>query len=464
MSDLLAKVPPGGRADEIHAAEAVLGSALIDAGVLDELLLRLMPDDFYMPGHASMWQAMSEMHRDGLAVDAVTLFGWMSAKGAPAGIASEISRLTDKVPTSANAAYYADTVQRTADLRRLVQAAADVQRWAFNAAPRTTPGEVQKEADRLVRAVLPDRAPAGADLGAFAAAVVDRASRGEQPIVWATGFRDLDERLGGGVRPGQMTLIAARPSMGKTAFMTRAARNIAWSGVGVSFFSLEMDGESVAQNMLAAEVGLPGRTIGAGALTSDEWNRVRTAVDYFRRASIRIYEGRRWRWGDLVASLRHDVRQRKARVVVIDYLQLIDPDEQGRSRAEEVGEISRELKLLALDLGISVIAAAQLSREVEKRRDKWPIMSDLRESGNLEQDADNILLLHRPEVYEPEKQDLRGLAHINVVKQRNGPPGVVDLRWEGACMRFSDVPSPEEPWQRAARERAAGGGVEGEDA
>lgn len=454
----------------MEAAAAAIGSALIDPGVMDELALRLSPGDFYVPKHALIWTALLEMHRAGKPIDVVLLNEELARRGVleRVGGSAGLAELTEKVPTSANAAYYADTVQRTADLNRLIQAAAAVQDWARSAPPRTTPGEVQAQADRLVRSVLPDRAPSGVPLGRFASDVIDKADRGEQPVVWTTGFADLDERLGGGLRPGLLTLVAARPSMGKTALLTRIARNVAWHAVGVSLFSLEVSGASVATNMLAAETRLPGRAIAAGAISDDEREAVRRARDNFARVPITVHEGRRWRFGELVAAIRHDVRRLGTKVVAIDYLQLIDPDAEGRSRAEEVGAVSRELKLLALDLGVSVVAAAQLSREIEKRKDKWPQMADLRESGSLEQDADNILLLHRPGYYEPTKDDLRGLAHVDVVKQRDGPPGVVDLEWVAECMRFQDQPrrdreSAAARLMREARERQAVGAAAGSD-
>lgn len=461
---MVGRVPPGGRPQDIEAARAVLGSVLVDPACIDALVLRLSPEDFYSARHAALWAALRDMHREGRPIDLVLANEWLAGRGAleAVGGTAALVELSECVPSSANVDYYASTVQRTADFRRLIRASAEVQAWAFDAPPNTTPGDVQREADRIVRSVLPDRAPSGAPLGAFAGAVVERAVRGEQPVVWPTGFRDLDERLGGGVRPGQMNLIAARPGMGKTAFLTRAARQVAGAGIGVSLFSLEMHGEELAGNMLGAEAGVSPRRVQAGALTGEEWRRVHAARVAFGALPLTVHEGRRMRLGDLVAAIRHDAR-RGARVVAVDYLQLVEPDERGRSRAEEVAEISRELKLLALDLGVALLAAAQLSREIEKRREKWPTMSDLRESGALEQDADNILLLHRPEVYEPEKEDLRGLAHVDVAKQRNGPPGVVDLRWEAACMRFEDVERLE-PWQRAARERQAQAAAAGGDA
>jgi len=457
---LLKNLPPGGRPQDVDAAKAVLGAALLKPAVFDELRLRISAEDFYSAFHQTVWRAMDEMHRDGRTVDVLTLRTWLIAKGLE-DPTEALTECVDKAWLATNAAAYADTVQQTADLRRLIEAAAGVMRWAYGADPSVTPADVQREADRIVRAVLPDRAVSGAPVGSFAEHVVARAESGERPVTWATGFRDLDERLGGGLTPGTMTLLAARPSMGKTALLTRICRNTAWEATPVSLFSLEVKGESVTRNMLSAEVGLHHRAIMAGALTEQEWGRVRRARDDFRALPLQIHEGQRWRFGDLVAAIRHDVRRLGSRVVAIDYVQLIEPDERGRSRAEDVADISRELKLLALDLGVAMLAAAQLSREVEKRRDKWPTMADLRESGALEQDADVVMLLHRPEYYEPEKDDLKGLAHVDVVKQRDGPPGVVDLRWDGSCMKFTDVPEPEPAWKRAAREareaQAAGG-------
>ena len=468
---MLKNMPPGSRPAEIEAAESLIGATLIDPACLDEVALRVGVEDFYRPMDRVVWGAILALHKAGSPIDVVMLHQELNAQGALelAGGRARLAELTEKVPTSASAGYYADTVLRGAHLRQLIRAAAEAMRFAYEATPAMRADDVQAHVERLVRAEAPDRVVSGAPIGDLAAEVVARARRGEVPVSWSTGFRDLDEQLAGGVRPSLLTLIAARPSMGKTAMATRIARNVAWQQIGVSFFSLEVPRAQLVANMIGAEVRLAPRIVGLGALSEAEWSRVEVAaLDHFQKLPMRVHDGK-WTMRALAAAIRHDVRRHGTKVALIDYLQLVTPDEKGRSRAEEVGEISRELKLLAVDLGVSIVALAQLSREIEKRKDKWPNMSDLRESGNLEQDADNILLLHRPEYYEPAKEDLRGLAHVDVAKQRDGPRGVVDLSWSGESMRFDDMPKrePESAWQRQAREareRAAVGAAESEDA
>lgn len=456
MSDtdpLLKNLPPHSK----EAERAVLGAVLVDApSCLDDLVLGgLGAEDFYSAQHQAVWRSVTEMHRSDLPIDVTLLNDWLTVKGTleAVGGTAALADLTEAVPNAANANYYADIVRRKSDLRRLITATALVQRWAYSAsagAVEVRPADVQRKADEIVRSVLPDRTPVASFVGEVVGEVIERALRGEVPVVWPTGFRDVDERLGGGVGPGTLTLIAARPSVGKTAFASRVAVNMARAGIGVTFFSLEVPKAQFAQNVLSAEVGLPGRTIAANAITQREWDDVNRAREFFRGLPLQIRDGR-WSLGDLLTAARYDVRKRGVSVVLVDYLQLVDVDEAGRSREEEVSETSREFKVLAMESGIAMVALAQLSRKVEDRKDKWPSKSDLRGSGSLEQDADNILLLHRPEVYEPGKEGLRGVAHVIFEKQRNGPPGMEGLHFDGPTMRFEDV-RREEPWERRARE------------
>lgn len=461
MTDLLRNIPPGGREADRVAERAVLGAAIVDPDAMDELVGLVAPDAFYDHRHRAIWQAMTAMHRAGRPVDVALLHDELAGAGTleVVGGAVMLAELSGVMATSANGPYYAGLVNRAADKRRLITAAMAAIRWAHEADPNVTVGEFGARVDELVRAAIPDRHGGGQHIGAFVADVVARAERGEKPVEFGTGFEDLDAMLGGGgIRPGKFVLLAARPSMGKTALLTRMMRHVAWPGVGVSIFSLEVGGHSVAANMLAAETRIPRACIEAWALAEPERQAVHAAADAFLRRPIRIHEGRRFKLGELLAAVRYDIRKHHSRVVAIDYVQLIDPDEAGRSRAEEVAEISRELKLLANDCGVCVVAAAQLSREVEKRREKWPLISDLKESGALEQDADVILLLHRPEYYAPEKDDVKGVAHVDVAKNRDGPTGVVDLRFAKDCVRFDPRlehgTREEVPDWRAALERA----------
>lgn len=456
---LLKNVPPGGRPGEDEAERATLGAALIDPGVLDELAW-LRPEDFYRPVHALLWRAILELRRAGRPPDVVLLHEHLAARGVleQVGGAGALTALTEVVPTSANAAYYASIVQRLADLRRVIKAAAELTQWAFEARADVTPSEIERRVGEITRAGSAGRAPAGEHLGALAGAVLERYLRQEVPVVFRTGFPELDDRLGGGVRPGKLTLLAARPSMGKTALLTRMARLVAGEEVPVSLFSLEVDRLSVTTNMLAAETRVSASRIAAGRMTPEEGQRFLAAVETFERLPMQVHEGRRWCLSDLACAVRQDVRRWGTRVVFVDYVQLIEPDAEGRTRAEEVSQISRELKLLALELDVALVAAAQLVRDVEKRRDKWPMLSDLKESGGLEQDADVVMLLHRPEYYDP-KEDNKGLALVDVAKQRDGPTGPVDLTFHAECIRFESVERLE-PWQRAARERAAAAGAE----
>ncbi len=418
------------------AERALLGSVFLDASVVARERDTVTVQDFYLSRHAAVWQTMLELNERGSAVDYVTVLEALDAAGrlATAGGAFVVGELVMAVPTPINASDYARMIARAAAMRRLISAGGRIASLGMK--NELEPEAAVAEAERLLAGVV------GAGLGtdfvsqrdalvAYQEELIARSSgTRESDYLVPTGLRDLDKVLGGGLGKGDLIVLAARPSMGKSGLGLTICTNAALArGAGIAVFSLEMSTSSLVGRMLSHASGVPLGLINTGRWEGDERER-RIGAALGRLADRRIY------WNDeadmTVERMRGALRRQRERdpvdLVMIDHAQLLHQDRRSENRVQEMTAITRQLKAVAKELDVAVLLISQLSRAVEQRPNKRPILADLRESGSLEQDADVVLLLYREEYYRPDTERT-GIADVTVAKHRNGPTGVVSLSW-----------------------------------
>ncbi|SFI69510.1 replicative DNA helicase [Thermoflavimicrobium dichotomicum] len=427
MSDLFAdRLPP----HNIEAEQAVLGAILIEPSVLLTVNERLRAEDFYRQSHQKLFQAINDLAQKGEPVDLVTLTAelqdrkWLEEVG---GVAY-LTELAGIVPTAANVEYYAQIVEEKAILRRLIRTATQI------AASGYTGGEdvadVIDEAERKILEISQRRMRGGfIPIGNVLMESFEQiesmynSQKGLKGI--PSGFVDLD-RMTSGFQKSDLIIIAARPSMGKTAFALNVAQNVALrSGQTVAIFNLEMSAQQLVMRMLAAEANIDAQAFRTGNLKEEDWEKLTMAIGTLSEAPIFIDDTPGVTVFDIRSKLRRLQAEHGLGLVLIDYLQLIT-GRGGDSRQQEISEISRSLKLMAREFDVPVIALSQLSRAVEQRQDKRPMLSDLRESGSIEQDADIVAFLYRDDYYN-EDSEKKNIAEVIIGKQRNGPVGKVEL-------------------------------------
>lgn len=438
----LQKLPP----QSIEAEESILSAILLDNSTLLDVLEILTPEDFYRTAHQKIFAAISELFAKAEPVDLVTLANILRDKNQleELGGAASLARLVDTVPSAINVTHYARIVRDKASLRKLIAKASEITQQCFQDA-----GDLDRVLDFAEGAVFEISEnkhqaafhPISKIIESNIDALEER--QGQRALVTGvpTGFTKLDH-MTSGLQGSDMVILAARPSMGKTALALNIARNAAIDGnIPVAVFSLEMSKESLSERMLCAEARVDSNRLRGGFLNPDDWHRITEAASVLSEAPIFIDDS-----ADISAtSIRTKSRRLKMDkdhglgLIIIDYLQLM----RGRSNSErrdlEISEISRSLKLLAKELNVPVLALSQLNRKLEERSDKRPQLSDLRESGALEQDADVVAFIYRDEVYNrDENNPNRGTAEIIVAKQRNGPTGIVPLTFLGAYTRFEN--------------------------
>jgi replicative DNA helicase len=428
----------------LEAEVAVLGSLLIDRDAIIKIAPFLKPIDFYTEAHSVIYEAMVDLYNRREPGDFVTLdaelrrLGKSDFIGGPAYLTS----LAAAVPTSVHIEYYARIVERTAVLRRLISTGGQIASLGYREDEDVE--QVLDEAEQLLfgvtqRQTLQDFVVIKQVLENFFDRIDElHQSRGEIVGV-PTGFVDLDQ-LTGGLQPSDLIIVAARPSVGKSSFCFGIAYNAAVrAGKKIGIFSLEMSREQLAQRMLAMETGIDTHRLRLGLVNDDEWHLISSAFGTLAQAPIYIDDTP----GLSVSELRSRARRLHAQagcdLLIVDYLQLMQGRRGGSdNRVQEVSEITRGLKLLARELNVPVIACAQLSRAVESRQSHIPMLSDLRESGSIEQDADIVMFIYREELYEPDTEK-KGIAEIHVAKHRNGPTDVVRLLFQKETTRFVDL-------------------------
>jgi replicative DNA helicase len=434
------RVPP----QSLDAEQCVLGGILLDNAGLDRVVELLNADDFYREAHRKLFRAMLTLADRHEPVDLVTLSEALRARGELTDVGGNayLAELADRVPTAANIVSYAKIVRDRSVLRALISVATDVAARGYEASD-----DVDQMLDRAEEAIfrIRDRKTSGHFVrldGVLTEAfkTIERLYEQKTPVTGVTtGFAELD-RLTAGLQRSDLIIVAGRPSMGKTAFCLNMAENAALrSDVGVAIFSLEMSKEQLALRMLCSEARVDLSRVRTGHLTDREFPRLAMAAGRLGEAPVYIDDTPAISVLELRAKARRLKRdpQAKLGLIIVDYLQLMRAD--GRdSREQEISEISRSLKALAKELDVPVVALSQLNRQVESRNPPRPKLSDLRESGAIEQDADVIAFIYRDEVYNPDDPDKHGLAEVIVAKQRNGPIGNVELTFLSAFTRFEN--------------------------
>jgi replicative DNA helicase len=445
------KVPP----HSLEAEQSVLGGLLLDNSAADKIGDILAGEDFYNDAHRSVFAAIMNLIADNKPADVVTVaeaLGSLKKLDYVGGMAY-LGALVENVPTAANIRRYAEIVRERSILRRLAAAGGEIADTAYNPLGRSV-REILDQAETRVFEIAEHGARGQQgfqELRPLLTQVVERiellfARENPSDVTGVpTGFTDLD-RLTSGLQEGDLVVIAGRPSMGKTALALNIAEHIALSAkvkLPVALFSMEMGATQLAMRLIGSVGRLDQHKIRTGQLSPDDWERLSDALGRLSDAAIHIDETAALNALELRARARRLARQYggKLGTIVVDYLQLMQAVAQGENRATEISEISRSLKALAKELKVPVIALSQLNRSLEQRPNKRPIMSDLRESGAIEQDSDLILFIYRDEVYNEDTQD-KGVAEIIVGKQRNGPIGTVKLAFLGQYTRFENLAQP----------------------
>ncbi len=434
----------------VEAEQAVLGGLLLDPVAWDQVADVVRSEDFYRPDHQLIFGGIAAVAGEGKPCDAVTVAGYLERTGEleKAGGLAYLSAIARDTPTAANVRAYAQIVRERSLLRQLIQAGTQIAAGVYNNDGQSA-RELVDQAEQRVFAIAEggfrgrDGAQAVRDL---LPAVIDQIdewhTNPDKLRGLPTGFTDFD-KITGGLRGGDLVIIAGRPSMGKTTLAVNMAEYAAvhpGTRASVVLFSMEMPSEQVITRMLASVGGVPLASLRSGRISDEDWVRITGATSQLSEAKIFVDETPALNPTELRARARRVKREHGLDLVVVDYLQLMQVPGTVENRATEIAEISRGLKALAKELSVPVIALSQLNRGVEQREHKRPVMSDLRESGAIEQDADIILLIYREEVYD-RNTTKKGIAEIDLVKHRNGEIGTFLLTFQGQFTRFANYAS-----------------------
>lgn len=432
------RVPP----QNLDAERGVLGSILLLNEAIDEVGETLRPDHFYSDANQKIFAAIQALYEEGIrGIDAITLAEELIRRNQfeEIGGASYLAEILEAVPHAAHVRYYANIVREKWMLRTLIFTCTEILGDSY--AHSEDVEELLQSAEKRIFGILEEQSGGGKiAIGDILMETFNRLDERMQKsgdvTGVTTGFTDLDRQTTG-FQPTELIILAARPSMGKTAFVCNVAEAIARkSGKGVLLFSLEQSNLELAERFLAITARINGHDLRAGNLSDQQRDLLYQASDELSRLPLYIDDKPGRTMAQVAALARRLHRKTPLGVIIIDYLQLIEPDEKGAPREQQIAQISRRLKFLAKELKVPVIALAQLNRGVELREDKRPRLADLRESGAIEQDADMVMFLHRPDAYDPE--DRPGEAEIIVAKHRSGPTGIIKLTWRREYMRFEN--------------------------
>ena len=427
----------------LEAEQSVIGSMIMDRDAILTASEMLVKDDFYHQQYGILFETITELFNGGDAVDIVTLQNRLREKNVPPEISSleYVGDLVNAVPTSANVKYYARIVQEKAVMRRLIKINEEIADTCYLGSESLDVilEDTEKKIFNLLQSrVSGDYVPIK-DVVLNALEKIEQASRTQGTVTGIpTGFMDLDYKLSG-LQPSDLILVAARPSMGKTAFVLNIAQYVAFhENMATAIFSLEMSKEQLVNRLFSLESRVDAQLLRSGNLSDVDWEKLIEGAGTIGKSHLIIDDTP----GISVTELRSKCRKYKLehdlKLIIIDYLQLMSGSGRGDSRQQEISDISRALKQVARELNVPVIALSQLSRQVEQRPDHRPMLSDLRESGAIEQDADVVMFIYRDDYYNKDS-DNKGIAEIIIAKQRNGPIGTVNLVWLPQYTKFANL-------------------------
>lgn len=436
---LIKKIPP----HSVEAEQSVIGSMIMDKDAITMASEIIRSSDFYDQQHGILFDTMLELYNEGKPVDLITLQDRLKEKDVPPQICSLefIRDLVSSVPTSANVRYYAEIVREKAVLRRLIKAAEETANDCY--LDKENLDVILEKAEKQIFDIVQNRGSKDfTDIKEIVLRSIDSieaASKNHGSVTGiATGFYDLDYKTAG-LQPSDLILIAARPSMGKTAFALNIAEYVALrSNITTAIFSLEMSQDQLVKRLLAMNARVDSQSIRTGNLSADEWASLMESARIIGNSNLIIDDTSSISVSELRSKCRKLKLEKNLGLVIIDYLQLMTTNKRAESRQHEISEISRGLKSLAREINVPIIALSQLSRAVESRPDKRPMLSDLRESGAIEQDADVVMFIYRDEYYNPNTQE-PGVSEIIIGKQRNGPTGTVKLAYQGHLTKFANL-------------------------
>ena len=431
------RLPP----QNLDAERGVLGSILLLNEAIDDVGEVLIPDHFYSDAHQKIYSAIRDLYENNIrGIDAVTLAEELMRRNEfeEMGGAAYLAEILEAVPHAAHVRYYSNIVREKWMQRTLIYACTEILAESYEIS--TDVEDLLQSAERKIFSIVEQQEGSAniaiGDILMDAFHRIDERMNNEGDVSGTTtGFTDLDAQTTG-FQPTELVILAARPSMGKTALVCNVAEAVARDGKGVLFFSLEQSNLELAERFLCITAKVNGHDLRAGNLTGEQRDKLMVASDELSRLPLFIDDKPGRTMGQIAALARRLHRKNPLGIIIIDYLQLVEPEDKGSPREQQIAGISRRLKFLAKELRVPVVALAQLNRGVELREDKRPRLADLRESGAIEQDADMVMFLHRPDAYDPE--DRPGEAEIVVAKHRSGPTGIVRLTWRKEFMRFDD--------------------------
>lgn len=429
---------------DLNAEQSVLGAMLLSKDAVADVIESLQEGDFYKPAHATIYGAILDIFGKGEPADAITVANYLTKSGVLSNVggAAYLHTLVASVPTAANASYYGRIVSERAILRRLVDAGTRIAQMGYSG-----DAEVDALVDRAqaevyevtTRRTSEDYAQLS-DIMPGALEEIEAIEKGGNAVGVPTGFKELDD-LTHGLHPGQLIIVAARPAVGKSTLALDFARAASVKNGQTSvIFSLEMSRNEIVMRLLSAEASVGLGSMRGGTMGEAEWERMAKKMGQVNSAPLFIDDSPNMTMMEIRAKARRLKQRYDLKLLVLDYMQLMSSGRKVESRQVEVSEFSRSLKLLAKELQIPVVALSQLNRGPEQRQDKRPMLSDLRESGSLEQDADMVILLHREDMYDKEGPR-SGEADFIVAKHRNGPTGTVTVAFQGHYSRFVDMAS-----------------------
>lgn len=455
---MAAKIPP----QNLEAEQSILGSLMLEREAWDQIGDILDSSNFYKPSHQKIFSIIQELQTKNLPVDLITVSNALQSKGEmeQVGGSEYLADLVNRTISAANIVSYARIVREKALLRKIIHQSSSLIEQAYEEDFTDVDSFLdQAEADfyKLGEKKKTEGLMGAMEIVKSSVIKIEELYKQRSDVTGvATGFTLLD-RMTSGLQPGELTIIAARPSMGKTAFALNLAQHMTLrQHKTVAFFSLEMSRDSVMMRILASEARINMKDIRSGKIPDNVWPKLINVAGQVSDSKLYIDESSGLSPFEIRARTRRLKAQVGVDIIIIDYLQLMDLKQKVESRERAVSEISKSLKSLAKELGIPVVALAQLNRGVEGRSDRRPMLSDLRESGSIEQDADVIMMLYRDDYYDKEDQEKQGHAEIIIGKQRNGPTGTVKLRWEAEYGKFRDAdhesphPLPPPPVQNAS--------------